>query len=293
MQLPAPTFCAEFPVAKIRPGANIRPKASAEFLADLAQSLKNGQLQPIGVTESGDLIWGYQRYYAAVFGQLPCLAANVFPDTITPAERVTAAIVENLHRREMSDWDTFQAVVSLEESGMARGEIAKAIGVSPPRMATYFSPPSCPPEVMEHLEAGRLTLGKCKVIADSLAPRETMKLLLGGASIKEAVAAIEQADPTESEDAGADEGKDKGKKGATVPIALPGGHIIIKSKGELPLSRIVELLGEAHEQAKNSHGLQQTLRTFVSLMKDRAKRTPVEKKAGKKNRAKDGLAAAG
>ncbi len=223
--------CPEFPVERIH-GDNIRSNlGSDESLRELGESLLKNQLQDIGVTESGLLLWGGRRTAAAMLVGKKTLSAKVLPDTVTEEEVVSYQAIENLQRLDLSDLDKHVFCVKLSAT-MSNGEIAKAISVSPGSVTKYLSPRDCPQDAQAAFRAGDLTLGQCYKISTSPEPLVTMRLFLGGEthekaarkSRKPAVAAV---------------------RSQKIPVPLPGGATVLISAESISLEEAVEALDEA------------------------------------------------
>src|SRR5579864_6920248 len=76
-----------------------------ERIKRLAEDMAaKGQLQPIGVTEDGRIIFGNGRYAAARLLGWKTIEAKVYPKTISETQFKTLGLCENWHREELTPW---------------------------------------------------------------------------------------------------------------------------------------------------------------------------------------------
>jgi ParB/RepB/Spo0J family partition protein len=273
----SPEFNAALPIDLI----DIRQNARSDMgdLTDLTASINSsGVQQPVIVIRNGSRfeMWqGHRRLAAsrsAGKDTIPVLIHDTMP---SPKEFKIGQLVENLQREGMSEQDVYRSCVELGRLGLARKDIAAALGKHPSRVTCYFAPDSCPPEVKELFLAGKLTLGQCQKIAASPEPLATKDLFLGGATHNQAVRKTRQKP----------EGSEPGSKGGAVRIDLPNANIIVKGPS-LTLASIAEILATAHKAAEKGNVDGLTARSFSNVMRDLAKKPPGEKKAKKPKAAK-------
>lgn len=133
-----------------------------ESLRELADSIQeHGLLEPIIVRphEQGYLIVaGERRYRACKLAGLNTIPAIV-RDFSDEREILSVQVIENLQRRDLSDYEVCLAVKRLVDAGMKKGEIAKAWGKSPGFVSDRLKELECFerfPDVSERLSsAGR------------------------------------------------------------------------------------------------------------------------------------------
>lgn len=131
----------ELPLNEIRPDENqvrvtLRENEieHAEALQELADSIReHGLLEPILVRETEQgyvIVAGERRYRACQLAGLDTIPAIVreFEDE---KEILSIQVIENLQRKDLSDYEVCLAVKRLVDAGMKKGEIAKAWGKSP------------------------------------------------------------------------------------------------------------------------------------------------------------------
>ena len=248
--------CPEFPVERIH-GDNIRSNlGSDESLRDLGESLLKNQIQDIGVTESGLLLWGGRRTAAPLLVGKKTLSAKVLPDTVTEEEVVSYQAIENLQRLDLSDLDKHVFCVKLSAS-MSNGEIAKAISVSPGSVTKYLSPRDCPPDAQEAFRAGKLTLGQAYRISTSPEPLVTMRLFLNGETHEKA------ARKAKHPSVGA-------VRVEKIKCPLASGPVVTVAGEAVSLEDAIEALIEAQKALKWALGKGYTAKTAQAALKDMA-----------------------
>src|ERR1700747_3321288 len=66
--------------------------------------LANGQLQPVGATEDGRMIFGHGRWLAAKAAGIKTLEGRLFPASISDTQFKLIRAAENLHRKELTGY---------------------------------------------------------------------------------------------------------------------------------------------------------------------------------------------
>lgn len=130
---------------KVDPKLNARTVMDEEAIKELSISMKReGQLQPVRVemvnpgayiNGSGvpvSLVFGYRRVAAAKLLQWDTIRAEVV-ETMAPADRAIANLLENLGRENLTTYDQAMAFNALQkEHGISGTNIAHSIGKSVP-----------------------------------------------------------------------------------------------------------------------------------------------------------------
>lgn len=146
-----------------------RTRFDQAALQELAASIKNyGVIQPILVTELGDgkyeLIAGERRMRASMLAGLstiPCIVKS-----FTESDRAEIALIENLQREDLNPVEEAKAYRALmDKSGMTREELANKLGKSRPAIANSLRLLTLSPNVLELVEAGRLSAGHARTLA--------------------------------------------------------------------------------------------------------------------------------
>ena len=166
--LPEPETAAaelrELPVAMIRPNPNQpRTRFDEEALAALAASIEaSGVIQPLLVRPlangSYELVAGERRWRAARQAGLSMVPA-VIRDS-AEAERMQAALIENVVREDLNPIDEARACAALiEDLGLSKEELAKRLGRSRPAISNLIRLLDLPDEAIGLLESGELSEG--------------------------------------------------------------------------------------------------------------------------------------
>ena len=140
-----------------------RRRFDEDALDALAASLtENGVLQPILVRplDGGryELVAGERRWRAAERAGIAVLPAIV--ERRDDASSLEAAIVENMAREDLNPLEEARAVAALvEELGLTREEVGRRVGRSRVAVSNLLRLLDLPAEVIELLEAGRITEG--------------------------------------------------------------------------------------------------------------------------------------
>ena len=146
-----------------------RTRFDQAALQELAASIKNyGVIQPILVTELGDgkyeLIAGERRMRASMLAgisTIPCIVKS-----FTESDRAEIALIENLQREDLNPVEEAKAYRALmDKSGMTQEELANKLGKSRPAIANSLRLLTLSPNVLELVEAGRLSAGHARTLA--------------------------------------------------------------------------------------------------------------------------------
>ena len=146
-----------------------RTRFDQAALQELAASIKNyGVIQPILVTELGDgkyeLIAGERRMRASMLAGLstiPCIVKS-----FTESDRAEIALIENLQREDLNPVEEAKAYRALmDKSGMTQEELANKLGKSRPAIANSLRLLTLSQNVLELVEAGRLSAGHARTLA--------------------------------------------------------------------------------------------------------------------------------
>ncbi|HUZ13157.1 MAG TPA: ParB/RepB/Spo0J family partition protein [Caulobacteraceae bacterium] len=166
---PHPAGFAELPIDMIKPGPEQpRRRFDEAELEELAQSIRvNGVLQPILVRPDGraqggyEIVAGERRWRAAQRTGARTVPALV--RTLSDAEALEIAIIENVHRADLSpveEAEGYRALIS--RLGRSQGQIGDTVGKSRAHVANALRLLQLPEPVLEHLRQGRLTAGQVR-----------------------------------------------------------------------------------------------------------------------------------
>jgi ParB family chromosome partitioning protein len=159
----------ELPVTLIKPNpSQPRTNFEPEALAALASSIESsGVVQPLLVRPlpdgSYELVAGERRWRAAQQAGLEKVPAVVRDQA--EAERLQAALIENMVREDLNPVEEAKACAALvEELGLTKEELAKRVGRSRPAVSNLIRLLELPDEALGMLEAGDLSEGHGKAL---------------------------------------------------------------------------------------------------------------------------------
>lgn len=159
----------EVPVGAIEPNPH-QPRVhfDDESLKELAASIKEiGVLQPLLVREVSagkyQLIAGERRWRAAQRAKLSMVPVVV--REVTELDSVEQALVENLHRQDLTALEEASAYQQLaEDFGLTHEMVAKRVGKSRSAVTNALRLLSLPAAVQGYLADGRLSAGHAKAL---------------------------------------------------------------------------------------------------------------------------------
>jgi ParB family chromosome partitioning protein len=159
----------ELPVELIKPNpSQPRTNFEPEALAALAASIEaSGVVQPLLVRPlpdgSYELVAGERRWRAAQQAGLEKVPAVIRDQA--EAERLQAALIENMVREDLNPVEEAKACAALvEELGLTKEELAKRVGRSRPAVSNLIRILELPDEALQMLEAGDLSEGHGKAL---------------------------------------------------------------------------------------------------------------------------------
>ena len=184
----------ELPVGLIKPNPHQPRKTfDPESLAGLASSIEtSGVVQPLLVRPlhdgSYELIAGERRWRAARQAGLEKVPAVVRDPE--EAERLQAALIENMVREDLNPVDEARACAALvEDLGLSKEELAKRVGRSRPAVSNLIRLLDLPDEVLGLLESGELSEGHGRallgVAGNDVRRRLARDAAKGGWSVRE------------------------------------------------------------------------------------------------------------
>jgi ParB family chromosome partitioning protein len=154
----------ELPVNLIKPNPDQpRTNFDPEALSALAASIEaSGVVQPLLVRPlpdgSYELVAGERRWRAAQeagLGKVPAVIRDQ-----AEAERLQAALIENMVREDLNPVEEARACAALvEELGLTKEELSRRVGRSRPAVSNLIRLLELPDETLELLEAGELSEG--------------------------------------------------------------------------------------------------------------------------------------
>lgn len=238
----APDVTAELPASALRdvPTTSIEPNPNQprvhfdeDSLSDLAKSIKEiGVLQPLLVREVSpgkyQLIAGERRWRAAQRAKLS--EVPVVVREITELDSVEQALVENLHRQDLTALEEASAYQQLtEDFSLTHEQVAKRVGKSRTAVTNALRLLQTPAAVQGFLADGRLSAGHARALLgcdDSATMERLADLAVGqGWSVRATEDAVKNGVP----------GEDKPGKGRTGG----GGGSSLRPAGLLELENLL------------------------------------------------------
>ena len=161
-------------ISQIQPGSEQPRRIFDDIeLKSLAESIKErGVLQPLllrkmhGDVERFEIIAGERRWRAAQLAQLHEVPALV--RDFSDQEALEIGLIENIQRSDLApleEADAFQRL--MDEYGHTQEHVAEAVGKSRSYIANALRLLMLPRRALEHLEAGRLTVGHARALLTS------------------------------------------------------------------------------------------------------------------------------
>jgi ParB family transcriptional regulator, chromosome partitioning protein len=184
----------ELPVSLIKPNpAQPRTQFDAGALAGLAASIEtSGVVQPLLVRPlpdgSYELVAGERRWRAAQQAGLDKVPAVIREQA--EAERLQAALIENMVREDLNPVEEARACAALiEDLGLSKEELARRVGRSRPAVSNLIRLLELPDETLELLEARELSEGHGKALlgasGNDVRRRLARDAVRGGWSVRE------------------------------------------------------------------------------------------------------------
>jgi ParB family transcriptional regulator, chromosome partitioning protein len=184
----------ELPVGLIKPNpGQPRTKFDPEALSALAASIEaSGIVQPLLVRPLADgsyeLVAGERRWRAAQQAGLEKVPAVVREQA--EAERLQAALIENMVREDLNPVEEAKACAALvEDLGLTKEELARRVGRSRPSVSNLIRLLELPDEALELLESGELSEGHGRALlgasGNDVRRRLTRDAARGGWSVRE------------------------------------------------------------------------------------------------------------
>ncbi len=159
----------QLPVGLVRPNPNQpRTRFDEDALDSLAISIgASGIVQPLLVRAVGDgnyeIIAGERRWRAAKKAGLERVPVVVRDSN--EAERLEAALIENMVREDLNPVEEARACAALvEDLGLTKEELGKRVGKSRPAVSNLIRLLELPDEALELMQIGRLSEGHGRAI---------------------------------------------------------------------------------------------------------------------------------
>lgn len=236
----APDITAELPASALRdvPTSAIEPNPNQprvhfdeDSLSDLAKSIKEiGVLQPLLVREVSpgkyQLIAGERRWRAAQRAKLS--EVPVVVREITELDSVEQALVENLHRQDLTALEEASAYQQLtDDFSLTHEQVAKRVGKSRAAITNALRLLQTPAAVQGYLADGRLSAGHARALlgCDNASTMESLAELAvnQGWSVRATEDAVKNGVPGHEKPTG------KGRTGGGTTSLRPAGLLELEN----------------------------------------------------------------
>jgi ParB/RepB/Spo0J family partition protein len=252
-----------WPVDKPIVKENVRKHFSEESLRQHADSLKkDGQLRPLLVLRDGTLVAGERTLRAAKLAGLSHVDVKVLEQALSPSEIKKLQLIENLMREGLNDAEIYLACKELMalNPGWLKKDVAAALHFDASMVTRIFAVDELIPEAKEAFLNGAFGFSKAYAIVKGSKDDQQRKLadILSGASRDE----VERKERIAR-------GKTADVKVKRVAIEMLQGKVVV-TRNQLSMAELIEMLSETLKEARKA-STQYDVRTFVSMMRDRAK----------------------
>lgn len=248
----------------LRPQIRNHPQ---EYLRRLADSILQGQLQPVGALKDYTVNWGNGRVLAGrLEPRITHLWAVILDEEITEREFLRKKAVENFVRNELTNADKCKICVNYAQSepSLTLKQIAGDLGVDPSLVTRWMAWEKVIEPVRQALAANKLTL--TGMYAISQLPQEKQAAALATAlAAPNAAAAARSVRRKQNGDAEA-------VRLSRFKYPLPSGVEITVAGKELSISDLIEALAELTKEAKRASDQGLDIRTLVAVAKDKSKK---------------------
>jgi ParB family chromosome partitioning protein len=227
----------------------------------------HGILQPIGVRD--DLItpiWGEGRILAALAAGLKEIPAVILDKSMAEWQYHNLALVENVVRSDLSQFELWQGCVRLMEANAnwQLKDLAKALSYDASTMTRIMSPSKCIPQAVEALRERKIVFGHTYAISKAESPEEQLSLLnfcLSGASRDAAEKAVRK---------NRGNGATSTMKVSRITCLLNGGTVQVRGEG-LGMPELIGLLSDLLKAAERGHKDGMDVRAFQAVLKSKNK----------------------
>jgi len=232
--------------------------------------LANGQLQAVGATEDGRMIFGHGRLLAAKSAGIKSLEVKLYPSSISDTQFRLIRAAENLQRKDLTGYQKWLLCADLMcgNPTWQQKDLAQAMNLSEKMITVNLSPSRCTPAWQEALKEGKVGISDCYQ-ASLLPEAEQAGLLafkLSGDGGKK-VSRNKLAEAARK----ARNGSTPAVKQARVVCPLTTGTKIVVTGPEMSLQDLIESLSSALESARKASRESIDVKTWSRVMADKAK----------------------
>ena len=166
-----PSTRAYIKLSEIKPAKNHSRPHGVGDVSELADSLAQGQLQPVVISSDGFLAIGYRRVAAAEslgWDEIWCDYSDK-----TLEELTVANLVENLCRKDLSLWDEIEGIRSVFGDKPSVREVSRAVSKSrnwvEPRVRVW----ELPKEFIDEIRLNKVDIGRLRGRLSNRKPSST------------------------------------------------------------------------------------------------------------------------
>ncbi|WP_425399906.1 ParB/RepB/Spo0J family partition protein [Aeoliella sp.] len=260
------------PLGWFKPDANqARQHFDETELRLLGESLQHRQLQPVLARKDGTIVAGHRRYRAAALVGIESLQVVISDEELSESELRICQLTENLHRADLTDVEKWRACEELLRLNpdWSNKDLAKHLKLSDSTVTKYLSPSRCTEAVQDALEAGEVGITSCYEISRA-APEQQQELL----SLKKSGASRDRIAQRIRKQSSKDTAQPRMKR---VICPLTSGIRISVSGDQLSLDDFIDALGEAQKEARKAREQKLDVKTWQSVMRDKAAASAEEK----------------
>ena len=228
--------------------------------------LANGQLQAVGATEDGRMIFGHGRWLSAKAIGIKTLEVKLFAASLSQTEFKLIRAAENLHRKELTFHQKWRiaAELMIENPTWNQKSLAEHLHLSEGMIVKLLSPSKLSGEWQEALKVGKVGISDCYA-ASKLAAADQDALLAMKLSGVSRDALERQVRKTRS-------GNTPVVRASKIKCPLASGINITVSGNEMTLDEMIDALVEASKEARKARDLGLHAKTFEASMRDRHRR---------------------
>lgn len=237
----------------------LRPQTrnhSPEYLRRLADSLLQGQLQPVGILRDGTVVWGNGRVLAGRLEEkITHLWAAILDEEISEREFLRRQAVENFVRNDLSNAEKCKICVNYAQSepSLPLKQIASDLGVDPAMVTRWRSWVNCVQKVQAALEADEITL-KTMYSLSQLPEDQQEAALVNYLTPKKAPANL------------------NGSRMSRVKCEMPSGAVVTFAGAAGGLSEMAEELASLLKMVRKACEEGLDSKTFERVLRDRVSR---------------------
>ncbi|MBX3396700.1 MAG: ParB/RepB/Spo0J family partition protein [Phycisphaerae bacterium] len=258
----------DIPLDRIRLGENDRDVPTRDSLLGMSKSIQTvGVLHPVIVRRVGDeyeLLVGMRRFLASQIAEKETIPARIVEGDYNRSQLLASRLVENIHRENLLDLDTANAIARfMEESGLSASQAAVELGLSTSSVSNLLTLLGASPIVKKFVASGEIAASTAVEIARA-GDMETQNRLAEdavehGLSRDAVVASIKQ-----SKNVG---NSIPSERKSRVTAVLSAGRSVTVTCSGLTLDVFISCLSELLAKARRARPKGVTLTTFCKTLR--------------------------